>query len=174
MSMQRTILKWGLLSGAILGGLMALTIPFADSTGSHSLIIGYATMVLSALMIFFGVRSYRENAGAGRLTFGRGFLIGAGIAAVAGVCYVATWLILYYNVFPDFYDKYATQMLDRAKASGASAEKLAGITTQADQIRQISGKPLMIIGMTFLEYFPVGLVVALLSAGMLRRQPKAV
>lgn len=174
MSMQRTILTWGLISGAVLGGLMLLTVPFVDKLGfDKAEILGYTTMVLSALMIFVGVRSYRENVAGGTLTFGKGFLVGAGIALVAAVCYVAVWMVIYYSFFPDFYDKFASHMLDRAKAEGATAEKLAAVAGQADQIRQIAGKPLLVVAMTFAENFPLGLVAAAISAGILRRKAKA-
>ncbi len=173
MSMQRTILTWGLISGAISGGLMLVTIPFAEKAGfERAEIFGYATLVLSALMIFFGVRSYRENVAAGTLSFGRGFLVGVGIALIAALCYVAVWMFVYYTFFPDFYDNFAAHILDKAKRDGASGEKLAAIAAQADEIRQISGKPLLVVAMTFVESFPIGLVAAAIAAGILRRRSK--
>ena len=173
MSMRRTILTWGLISGAISGGLMLVTIPFAEKMGfERAEIFGYTTLVLSALMIFFGVRSYRENVAAGTLTFGKGFLVGVGIALIAAICYVAVWMFVYCTFFPDFYDKFAVHMVDKAKSDGASAESLAAVAAQADQIRKISGNPALVVAMTFAENFPIGLVAAAISAGILRRRPK--
>jgi Protein of unknown function (DUF4199) len=75
--MKRTVLTFGLISGAISAATMLATIPFVDKIGwEKGEILGYTTIVLSALMVFFGVRSYRENVAGGRLTFGRGFAIG--------------------------------------------------------------------------------------------------
>jgi len=34
--------------------------------------------------------------------FGRAFAIGALSAAVASVCYVATWEVVYFELMPDF------------------------------------------------------------------------
>ncbi len=171
MSMQRTILTWGLLSGAVLGGMMVVTVPFAEKIGfERAEIFGYTTMVLAALMIFFGIRSYRENVARGPLTFGRGLLVGAGIALVAAICYVVVWMIIFYTIFPNFYDDFATHMLEKAQADGAPAETVARIRAQAEQIRGIAGKPLLVAAMTFAENFPLGLVAALLSAGLLRRR----
>ena len=173
MSMQRTILTWGLISGAISGGLMLVTIPFAEKVGfERAEIFGYATLVLSALMIFFGVRSYRENVAGGTLSFGKGLLVGVGIALVAAICYVAVWMLVYYSFFPDFYDKFAVHMLDKAKNDGASPERLAAVAAQADEIRKISGKPVLVVAMTFAESFPIGVVASVLSAGILRRRPR--
>ena len=174
MTMQRTILVWGLISGAISGGMMLVTVPFAKKLGfERAEIFGYTTLVLSALMIFFGVRSYRENVSAGTLTFGRGLLVGAGIAMVAAICYVTVWMIVYYRFFPDFYDNFAAHMVDKAKSDGVSGEKLAAVAAQADQIRQIAGKPLFVVAMTFAETLPLGLVAALVSAGILRRKARS-
>lgn len=174
MSMKRTILVWGLLSGAISGGLMLVTIPVANRIGfERAEIFGYATLVLSALMIFFGVRSYRENVAAGTLTFGRGLLVGLGIALVASICYVAVWEVVYHSFFPGFYDDFARHMVEKAQADGASAERLAGVTKQAEEIRKISESPLLVVAMTFAESFPFGLVAAALSSLLLRRRPRA-
>ena len=66
------------------------------------MIIGYTTMVLAFLLIFFGVRSYRDNVAGGTVRFGRAFAVGALIAVVASLCYVATWEVIYYKFAPDF------------------------------------------------------------------------
>lgn len=170
-SMRRTVLTWGLISGAISGGMMLATVPFAEKMGYESAeSFGYATLVLSALMIFFGVRSYRENVAAGSLTFGRGFLVGAGIALVAAVLYVAVWEVAYYGFFPDFYDKFSAHMIEKAQAAGESTEKIAKVTAQAAQLKQLYAHPLANAAMTFLEPFPFGLLASLISAGLLRKK----
>jgi Protein of unknown function (DUF4199) len=126
--------------------------------------------VLSSLMVFFGVRSYRENVGAGRLTFGRGFAVGILITLISSACYVGTWEIVYYKLMPGFADKYAAHMAERAKASGASQQKLDETARQAKQFKQMYSNPVMNVAITFTEVFPIGLVVALFSAGVLRRR----
>ena len=45
------------------------------------MVIGYTTMVIAFLLIFFGVRSYRDNVAGGTVRFGRAFAVGALIAA---------------------------------------------------------------------------------------------
>lgn len=71
---------------------------------------------------------------------------------------------------PDFSDKYAAQMVEKAKASGASPERIQKVTQEAEHFKQIYNNPIINIGMTFLEIFPVGLAVTLLSAAFLRRK----
>lgn len=173
--MKKTVLTFGLISGAISAATMLATIPIADKLGfGKGEILGYSVMVLSALMVFFGVRSYRENAGGGRLTFGRGFAVGILITLISSACYVATWELVYYKLMPDFADKYAAHMVERAKASGASQQKIDEQVRQAKQFKQMYDNPIINVGITFMEVFPVGLVVTLVSAGILRKKESAV
>jgi len=119
------------------------------------------------------VRSYRENVGGGRLTFGRAFAVGILITLISSACYVGTWEIVYYKFMPDFADKYAAHLVERAKASGASQQKIDETKRQAKQFKQMYDKPLFNVALTFMEVFPIGLVVTLLSAGILRKKPRA-
>jgi hypothetical protein len=58
--MKKTVLTFGLISGAIMALMMFATLPFIDRIGlDKGAIIGYTTMVLSFLLVFFGIRSYR-------------------------------------------------------------------------------------------------------------------
>jgi hypothetical protein len=96
-------------SGAISAAAMLATLPFADKIGwDKGEILGYTIIVLSALMVFFGIRSYRENGGGGRLTFGRGCAVGILITLISSGCYVGTWEFIYYKLTPDFTEKCRT------------------------------------------------------------------
>ena len=171
--MKKTVLTFGLISGAISAVTMLVTLPFVDKIGfEKGEILGYTVMMLAALMVFFGVRSYRENVGGGRLTFGRGFAVGLLITLISSACYVATWEIVYYKLMPDFADKYAAHMVERAKASGASQQKIDEQVRQAKQFKQMYDNPAINVGITFMEVFPVGLVVTLVSAGILRKKER--
>jgi uncharacterized protein DUF4199 len=169
--MKKTVLVFGLISGAIAAVMMLATVPFEDKVSwEQGAILGYTTIVLSALLIFFGVRSYRENVGGGHLTFGRGFAIGILIALISSACYVGTWEIIYYKLMPDFVDRYAAHMVERAKASGASPQKVEEEERKAKEFKEAYNNPVTNIAWTFLEVFPIGLVVTLASAGMLRKK----
>src|SRR5262245_35481184 len=116
--MKKVVLIFGVLSGAVSSAMMLLTFPFMKSLGyDKAEILGYTSLVLSALFIFFGVRSYRENVGDGRITFGRAFLVGTLITLVASLCYVATFELVYFKLMPDFGDKFVACMIDRVKTS---------------------------------------------------------
>ena len=169
--MKKTVLTFGLISGALSAAMMLITIPFADAIGwENGEILGYTSIVLSALLVFFGVRSYRENVGGGRLTFGRGFAVGILITLISSACYVGTWEVVYYKFMPDFADKYAAHMIDRAKASGANQQKIDETVRKAEQLKQMYKNPAINVALTFMEVFPIGLAVTLLSAGILRKK----
>ena len=115
--MKKTVLTFGLISGAILSAMMLLTLPFHDAIGfDRSMIVGYTTMVLAFLLVFFGVRSYRDNVAGGTVSFGRAFAVGALIAIVASLCYVATWEVVYRKIAPDYLEKYQAYVLEKERA----------------------------------------------------------
>ena len=172
--MQGIVLKYGLIAGAILSAVMLLTVPFMEVIGfDRGIVIGYSTMVIAFLGVYLGVRSYRDRVAGGSLGFGRAFVVGVLITAVASACYVATWQFVYYRLAPDFLDKYAAFAVDKAKQAGATEAQVAATRAEMEEFKQMYRNPLVNIGMTLLEPLPVGLVFALASAGVLsRRRPK--
>jgi len=169
--MTKTVLTFGLIGGAIAAAMMLATLPFLHQIPEgHALILGYTTIVLASLMVFFGVRSYRETVGGGRLTFGRGFIVGLLITLVTCAGYVATWEVLYFKVMPDFGEKFAAQMVEKVRASGADQAKIDEATRQAQEFKTMYDKPLYNAALTFIEPFPVGLGITLISAVILRRK----
>jgi len=172
--MRKIVLTFGLIAGVILSAMMLITLPFQDQIGyDRGEVIGYTTMVLAFLMVFFGVRSYRENVAGGRVTFGRAFVVGLLITAVASACYVATWEAIYYRLAPDFGDKYAAYNLEKAKKAGATDAQIAVQMKQMAEFKAMYRKPLYNIALTFLEPLPVGIVFTLLAAGVLSRKRRA-
>lgn len=167
--MKKTVLTYGLISGAISAVLMWVTLPFMkDIESDKSLIVGYTTIVLAVLLIFFGVRSYRDNVASGRLTFGRAVAVGILITLISNTCYVVSWQVLYYNFMPDYLDKYFTREIEKAKASGQTQEKIEKTIRDTEEFREMVKNPAVHIAMTYAEVFPVGLVVTLISAAILR------
>src|SRR2546422_4631714 len=119
--MKKTVLTFGLISGAISSLLMVATLPFLHKIGfNKGLVIGYTAIVLSFLLVFFGIRSYRDNAGNGQITFKKAFAVGISITLISCIFYVVTWEILYFNFLPDFMDNYGTATIKKLKPSGAS------------------------------------------------------
>jgi hypothetical protein len=169
--LKRTVITFGLISGAIISLMMAAGLIFADSIGfDKAEVLGYTTIVLSMLMVFFGVRSYRDNAAGGAITFGRAFAVGILITLISCAFYILTWEILYYNFMPGFMDKYAAYAAERAKASGAGPDAVAAQIAQIQKYKELYANPIFNAAVTFLEPFPIGLAVTLISAAILRRR----
>src|SRR6185295_13922229 len=99
--MKKTVVTFGLLSGGVSSLMMLLTLPFIERIGfDRGAIFGYTAILMSFLLVFFGVRSYRENVGGGAVSFGRAFTVGLLITLVSCVFYVATWEIIYFKLWP--------------------------------------------------------------------------
>ena len=171
--MKKQVLTFGLICGAILGGMTAIMVPLCmngTTSFDNAEIFGYTIQVLAFLLVFFAVRSYRENVGAGAITFGKAFQVGILVTLVASAVYVVSWEIIYFNFIPDFGDKYAAHMLEKMKSSGKSAEALAKATQEMAKFKEMYKNPLINAGMTLMEVLPMGLLVTLVSAAILRRK----
>lgn len=173
--MRKIVLTFGLIAGAIMSAMLVLTQPFAEQIGfDKGAILGYTSMVLAFLMVYFGVRSYRDNVAGGSITFGRALGVGLLIMVVASLCYVATWEIIYFGFPNDFAAKYSAHMIEQARAAGATEAQLATKVKEMAEYQRMYANPLFNIAITFLEPLPVGLVLTLVTAGILgRRRPSA-
>ena len=170
-SMKRTVLIFGLISGAVTSGMMLATLPFVDHLDfDKGAIIGYTSIVLSSLVVFFGIRSYRDNVRDGHVGFGRALGVGLLITLISCACYVVTWEIIYFKLMPDFGDKYTAHMVERVRASGATPEKVDEMKRQAASFKQMYDNPLINAAITFIEPFPISAVAALISAAILRKK----
>src|SRR5688572_13102506 len=155
--MRKTVLTFGLIAGAILSVMMLLTLPFLDRIGfDRGEVIGYTTMVLAFLLVFFGVRSYRDNVANGSVSFVRAFALGSLIVAVASICYVATWQVVYYKLAPDFGAKYTAHVVEQARAEGASQAEVDKKAAEMQRMMDMYKNPAINVAITFLEPLPVG------------------
>ena len=172
--MQRIVLRYGLIAGAILSAMVLLTLPFMEVIGfDRGVVVGYATMVLAFLAVYLGIRAYRDKVAGGSVGFGRALQVGFLITVVASACYLVTWQLVYYRLAPDFLDKYAAYSVDKVKKAGAAEAEISATRAEMEEFKQSYRNPLVNIGRTLLEPLPVGLVLTLVSAGMLsRRRPK--
>jgi len=166
--MKKIVLTYGLISGAIGAVLLVAHVPFMDGS-SRALIVGYAGIVVSALLIFFGVRSYRENVGNGKITFGRGLAVGILIALISSACYVVAWEVVYFGN-PTIADHIFSTPIEDLKAKGAPQAEIDAAVVEVESFRKLFANPFVNAAFTFFEPFPVGALVALISAVILRRK----
>ncbi len=169
--MRKHVLTYGLMSGGILAASMLLGLPFRDRIGlDNAIFVGYTTMVVAFLMIYFGVRSYRDNVTGGRLSFGRALAVGLLITTVATLCYVVTWEVIYFKVTPDYGEAYARQAIEKARAGGATEAELAARTREMAAFQEQYNNVAFNAAITFLEPLPVGVLFSLVTAGLMSRR----
>jgi Protein of unknown function (DUF4199) len=169
--MKKIVLTFGLIAGLIISVLMGGQLLIANKIGSgHSMLLGYTMMVASFLLIYFGIRSYRDNNLAGQISFGRAFACGILIALITTVCYVAMWEIVYFNFMPHFMDSYFAAQIRHVQAAGLDPASTAAQIAAIQHSQQSYQNPLINMAYTFMEPFPVGLIITLISAAILRRK----
>ena len=169
--MKKVVLTFGLISGVMISVLMGGSLLIADKIGSgHSMVLGYTMMVASFLLIYFGIRSYRDNNLAGQISFGRAFACGILITLITTVFYVAMWEILYFNFMPHFMDSYFAAQIHKVQTSGLDPATTAAQVAAIQRSQQSYQNPLINAAYTFIEPFPVGLIITVVSAGILRRK----
>jgi hypothetical protein len=168
--MKKIVLTFGLLSGLISAAMFALTMPFVDEIGfDGGMILGYASMLAASMLIYFGIRSYRENVAGGAVSFGRGFSIGMLISLVSAMLYAASWEVMYRNFYPDVMDKYTAHQLETARAKGATQAELDLKAEKLKKDVEMYANPVIRAGFTMIEPMPVALLVSLISAWILSR-----
>ena len=169
--MTGIIIRYGIIAGLIVGIPMLWRMLTVDPNSTDPLggmLVGYLTMLVALTAVFLGIKHYRDKVLGGAIRFLPAFGLGLGISAVACVLYVIAWEIsLAYSDF-DFIAWYSNYMIEAAKAKGASAEQLAKAAADARDFADSYANPLVRIPFTFIEMFPVGLLVSLISALVLK------
>ena len=170
--MKRTVLVFGLISGLLIAawcvGSIALCYKLNNFKGNMTL--GFAAMILALSVIYVAVKRYRDKDNGGIISFGKAFRIGLYISLIASTMYVIAWAIDYYVFIPDFMDKYSAQTLREAHSNGASKAQIDSQIVQIASMKKMYQNPLTLILLTYLEIFPVGLIVSLLTAFVLKRK----
>lgn len=169
--MLRLILVYGVFSGILAILPMAwVVLGGGHTTGAQSYLVGYLILLVALTAVFLGIKQCRDRLLGGAIGFGTAFLVGLGISTVAGCIYVLGWEISLALTGNDFAQNYARSLVAAARAKGASPARLAEVQAQAASFVRIYAQPLARMGMTFLEIFPVGVLVSLISAGLLRHR----
>lgn len=168
--MFRTILKYGTIAGLIVGiPLAVLCLVMKDEPpATWGMVVGYLTMLVAFSMIFIAVKRERDLVRGGIIRFWPALGIGLGISLVASIFYVLAWEAALAITGADFIGAYSSAMIEQQRASGASAEALAALAAEMRQFADQYANPLFRMPMTFAEIFPIGVLVSLVSAALLR------
>jgi hypothetical protein len=174
LNMKKIILVFGLISGLIIVAMMLYSTNqiYKGRHFESNEILGYTTMVIAFSTIFVGIKNFRDKYNQGVISFGKAFRIGLSITLIASTLYVMVWLVEYYVFMPDFIDKYTTCAMTTAQNRGATPaelkEQAAKIASYADMYQN----PIFVVLITYSEVFPIGLIVSLISALLLKRKAR--
>jgi hypothetical protein len=173
--MKKVVLIFGLLAGALISGFEIVLIGLWQNNGTvvHSELLGYASMVIALSMVFFGIKSYRDNYQKGAIKFWKGVQIGILISLIASLMYAVTWET-YNRVNPagyaGFINNYCESYISGVKAKGASAAEVEQEVKKLQDMKKMLENPVIRFGMTLIEILPVGILITLISAAVLRKK----
>ncbi len=164
--MKRIIFTYGGIAGLVIIGINTLSLHYGEGQAW----LGFLVMFIAFSTIFVAVKQHRDQTLGGVIAFTPALLLGLGISAVAGVVYVVVWELYLALTDYSFIERYAAAMLEARKESGASDAELAALAADTERFRQQYLNPFFRLPMTFLEIFPVGALISLLSAAVLRNR----
>ncbi len=168
--MLNTILRYGVIAGVVVGAFMFATfLAFGgEPPMKYGMLIGYTTMLIALSAVFVGIKRHRDVDRGGVIGFWPALGVGLGISFIAGVFYVVAWEGVQALMDMDFATAYGNALLEQAREKGASAAELAKMSAEMEQFKVMYANPLFRLPMTFVEIFPVGVLVSLVSAALLR------
>jgi hypothetical protein len=168
--MKTRIIGYGAVSGLIIGLPMIAYMLATDGAPplENGMLVGYTMMLIALSIVFLAVKRQRDVDGGGVIRFWPAFALGLGISAVASLVYAVAWEVALALTGADFMAAYSEHLLAQERAAGASAARLAELRAEMDALARSYANPLFRFPLTFIEMFPVGVLVSLVSAGLLR------
>ena len=171
--MNRNTIVFGLIAGLI-SSIWFIFLAFADSSHfnyDNGMVYGYVTMLIALSFVFVGVKNYRDKFNNGSISFGKAFKVGLYISLIASTVYVVMWLIDYYFFIPDFLDTMERSYTAKLEGSGATADELVKHKQEMAQYKEWYKNPFFTAALTYMEILPVGLIMSLSAAVILKRKP---
>lgn len=169
--MLRIILIYGLIGAAIVGAPMLWAMLTIDPTApmpENGALVGYATMLVALTGVFLGVKHYRDKVRGGVVKFLPALGVGLGISAVASLGWVIAWEVSLAVTKFDFVAVYYGAMIEQAQADGAGAERIAQLQSEQAGFASMYANPAIRMAITFVEMFPIGVIISLITAALLR------
>ena len=176
--MKRTVVVFGLISAVIIASVVWLMLALVGDEGEvisidNSHFVGYGIMVIALSVIFFGIKSFRDNQAGGRITFWKGLQIGLLITLISSIGYGSAWTV-HNQMNPEwlgrFMQKYNDYQADKMRAGGSSQEEIDASTKEMTEMGKMLENPLVFFLIALGEIVPVGIVISLISAGLLRKK----
>lgn len=171
-TMRKIVLTNGLIAGAIMLAMFFIALPFKEQIGfDYGMVYGYTSMVAAFMLVYFGIRTYRDDMGGGKISFGRAMAVGSLIVLVASCLYVASWEVYFFTGNgTDYIEGYQEYVLKKQRDQGATQAELDKTIAENRKFAEMYQNPVINSALTFLEPLPVGILIALVSAGVLSRR----
>jgi hypothetical protein len=167
---KKIVLIFGIIAGIIVSAMLFMSMATGSVDFENGELLGYATMIIALSTIFFGIKTYRDKHLNGSIKFGKGFLMGLYITLIASIMYTASWMIILNTSGENFMEEYYQYSVEQLKQSGQSQAEIDLQIQQMEEFKELYKNPIVQIGVTFLEIFPVGLLISLISAAILRKR----
>jgi hypothetical protein len=157
--MKKIIYRNGLLGGLLVSTTMIITTVFmkANPGAEPNMVLGFSSMFLSFLFVLIGIKQQESLKGLEN-SFWNSFKTGLFISAIISTIYVLVWLVIYYNFYPEFMENYSDIILKSTKP-----EELAAKTLELEQMKEDYKNPMVVVIYTYLEVFPLGVLVSLVT-----------
>ncbi len=166
--MMQIVVRYGLIAGLVAGAGLSGAVFLMNDHGSSSMLVGYLIMLVALSAVFVGIKRHRDQNLGGVIRFWPAFGTGLAISFVAGILYALAWEATMAATHMDFAGSYAKAMIEKEKAKGVTGDALAKIVADMESFKVMYANPLFRLPMTFAEIFPIGILVSLISAGLLR------
>ena len=174
--MRKIIFTYGLISGAIVATMVFFSMWLYNAAildFNNGEIYGYTTMVVSLSLVFFGIRSVRDNNYDGHITFSQAVKTGLLITLIATTMYAVAWEICFNTVATDFVDKMIAHYREELVAGGATQPEVDEAMTNMESLKVWYDNPLIRFFITMMEMFWVGVLMTIVSAALLRTKQTA-
>lgn len=174
--MKKTVLKYGLISGVIIAGMILASIAFLqESNFVVGAVVGYSTMLITFSTVFYlGTKSYRDKYLGGTISFWKAFLFCIYVALIGSFMYALAWeisLAVRGMKGTDFMAQWVQAEAAKMEKAGMSAEIIAKKTQE-----QMAGYAWYdnmfkrFLWTMFAECFEVGVVVAVFVSLIMRKK----
>jgi len=152
--MKTTILRYGFFSliAAVVLFLAALVLG-QELSSTTQMVIGYISMTISLLFVFFGIKHYRDQENNGSITFRKAFILGIFISVFAAVGFAIIDYIYTAVINPDWIANYVQTQRDLGYEG---------------EIPDHTSSSLAVF--MFLIVMVVGIIITILSALILQRK----
>ena len=170
-NMKKRILTFGLISTVALAAMYVLMCLARQNGNSEiSEILVYAGVVVLFTMVFVWIKSYRDNALGGFITFGKAFKVGILMSLASSLCYAIMWMILFNSIFKGFMEQHSVALMEKLKASGASVEEIAAKKEEMLKQAKLYGNPSSRVAIIFIQGFPVEAIMTLVASFVLKKK----